>query len=136
MIHYIDHTADAGFEIDAPDLNSHFSQAGYAMLDMLYDRSAIIKKQSRKIEITAAATDILLHDFIAELLQISQHEYFLISTIDIIHIDDRSLHAKIEGEPINPKVHSFLTEIKAVTYHQLTAEPRGNKWFARIIFDI
>jgi SHS2 domain-containing protein len=29
-----------------------------------------------------------------------------------------------------------VREIKGVTLHGLTAEPRGNGWYARVIFDV
>ncbi|MCD6417309.1 archease [bacterium] len=136
MIRKIDHTADAGFEITAPTQKELFVEAAYAMLDILYDRTTVDEEKSRTIKISASEVDILLHDFLSEILQIAQYELFLVSRISLKEIDDRHIEAEIFGEKYNPEKHEFFSEIKAITYHQLTAEPRGKNWFGRVIVDI
>ncbi len=136
MITPIDHTADAGFEILSSTQKKLFLEAANAVISILYDSRTIDKQKIRKVSISATALDILFHDFLSEILQIAQYELFLIAEIDIENIDDRSIEAKIFGEPFDSKKHEFFTEIKAITYHRLAAEPRGGKWFGRFIVDL
>ena len=136
MIHPIDHTADAGFEIIADNTEKLFYEAGMAMIDMLYEPASANVRETREIRITAPALDILFHDFLTEILQITQYEFFLVRNMTIRDISDRYVAAELDGEPFDGKRHEFRAEIKAVTYHQLAAEPRGDKWFGRVIFDL
>lgn len=136
MIRTIDHTADAGFEVESDNLEALFSEAAYALLDILYDRNNISKKEARNVSVSAPAVDILLHDFLSEILQIAQYELFLIAEVVITEINDRRVDAEFLGETFQRDRHQFLTEVKAVTYHQLAAEPRGDRWFGRVILDL
>jgi len=136
MIRHIDHTADDGYEIIADSLEELFYEAGYELLDMLYDRKTISEKDTKEINLESPSLDILLHDFLAELLEIAQYQLFPIKRIEIIELSDQKLRAKLYGEPFDPKKHMFRLEIKAVTYHQLTVKKQGDKWFGRVIFDL
>jgi SHS2 domain-containing protein len=40
------------------------------------------------------------------------------------------------GEQFDPRRHVMLTELKAVTYHQLNVEGAEGGWKARIVFDV
>ena len=136
MIRHIDHTADDGYEIIADSLEELFYEAGYELLDMLYDRKTISEKDTKEINLESPSLDMLLHDFLAELLEIAQYELFPIKRIEILELSDQKLRAKVYGEPFDPKKHKFRLEIKAVTYHQLAVKKQGNKWFGRVIFDL
>ena len=136
MIRHIDHTADDGYEIVADSLEELFYEAGYELLDMLYDRKTISEKDTKEINLESPSLDMLLHDFLAELLEIAQYQLFPIKRIEIIELSDQKLRAKVYGEPFDPKKHKFRLEIKAVTYHQLIVKKQGDKWFGRVIFDL
>ena len=136
MIRHINHTADDGYEIIADSLEELFYEAGYELLDMLYDRKTISEKDTKEINLESPSLDMLLHDFLAELLEIAQYELFPIKRIEILELSDQKLRAKVYGEPFDPKKHKFRLEIKAVTYHQLAVKKQGNKWFGRVIFDL
>ena len=45
--------------------------------------------------------------------------------------------AELHGETVDQERHTLLTEVKAVTYHQLSveAQPDGG-WQARVLFDV
>ncbi len=43
---------------------------------------------------------------------------------------------KLTGEQFDRRRHLMLTELKAVTYHQLNVERADSVWKARIVFDI
>ena len=136
MIRHINHTADDGYEIIADSLEELFYEAGYELLDMLYDRKTISEKDTKEINLESPSLDMLLHDFLAELLEIAQYQLFPIKRIEILELSDQNLRAKVYGEPFDPKKHKFRLEIKAVTYHQLAVKKQGNKWFGRVIFDL
>ena len=61
---------------------------------------------------------------------------FIWSEADVDELAD-GIRANVRGEKFDPSRHRFLTELKAVTYHQLEVvkDERG-KWRARMIFDV
>ena len=136
MITEIEHTADAGFECIAESYEEMFRQMAMAMLGMAYAVDKVEPSEERELEIRAEAPDLLLHDFLSELLQVIYYGRFLVAEIEFEHIDFKTLKAKLRGEKFDPSRHEYRNEIKAVTYHMLVAEPRGDKWFGRVIFDL
>ena len=136
MIREIEHTADAGFECVAASYEDLFREMALAMLGMAYDLDLVEVRQSRVLEISAPAPDLLLHDFLSELLQVIYFDRFLVRDLQFEHLNKESLRVKLLGEPYDPNRHRYETEIKAVTYHMLAAEPREDGWFGRVIFDL
>jgi SHS2 domain-containing protein len=47
-----------------------------------------------------------------------------------------NLSATLSGEKFNKKKHIVLTDIKAVTYHDLKVEKREDQWVAEVLCDI
>ena len=70
----------------------------------------------------------LLHRFL--------QEGFIAVTITVQEIDATHIHARLTGEKLNYDRHDFETEIKAVTYHQLSVTNENGHWTARVIFDV
>ena len=46
------------------------------------------------------------------------------------------LEATVETVPFDPNVYEVLSEIKAVTYHQIEVAQKSGHWEARVIFDL
>ncbi len=136
MLRQLDHTADAGFELFCESPEEVFLEAAYAMLDILYDKDKVASEKTIKLEIKSTAYDLLLHDFLSELIQLTLYEHFAIREIRIDKIDEKAIETRLIGEPVDTQKHEFKSEIKAVTYHLLCFEPRGDKWFGRVIFDL
>jgi SHS2 domain-containing protein len=42
----------------------------------------------------------------------------------------------VKGERFDPSKHRINTEIKAVTYHQVTVKKTPDMWVGRVIFDV
>jgi len=136
MLRQLDHTADAGFEIFGESPEEIFLESAYAMLDILYDKDKVASEKIIKLEVKNTAYDLLLHDFLSELLQVTLYEYFIIREIRIDKLDEKVLETRLVGEPLDKQKHEFKSEIKAITYHMLCFEQRGEKWFGRVIFDL
>ena len=47
-----------------------------------------------------------------------------------------ALTAELAGEPYAPARHDVRTEVKAVTYHQLSVTRQAGGWVARVILDL
>ena len=132
----IDHTADIGIIAFGRDLPEAFSNAAYAMFDILTDADRINGKESFDIQVSARNQDELLINWLDELLFRYETEYILCGKFVINSLNDGNLDATVYYEKIDRSKHEIKTEIKNVTYHQLKIEKKQTGWSVQVIFDV
>lgn len=132
----IDHTADIGIDIFGSTLKELFSNAGYAMFDIITDLSSVDIKSTRTITVEGIDLEQLLVNWLSELLYLHEVENILFKEFSINYIEDNQLSATLHGELLNEKKHVIKTGIKAVTYHNLFIKKENDRWNARVIFDL
>jgi SHS2 domain-containing protein len=132
----IEHTGDAGIEVQAPSREQLFASAAVAMARLMVDEKGIVRRERRRVEASGSDDCERIHDSLAKALN-----HFLID--GFIWRDcsakehGESVALTLEGERFDSRRHTLLGEIKAVTYHQLAVtRDAENRWTARIIFDI
>ena len=132
----IEHTGDIGIEVDAPTRTQLFARAALAMARLMVDEEGIERRERRQVEARGADDAETMHDMLAAALNLFLIDGFIWCDASA---EERSegVVLTLEGERLDRKRHELLGEIKAVTYHQLSATrtPAG-AWRARIIFDI
>ena len=133
---FIDHTADIGIIAFGRDLPEAFSNAAYAMFDILTDADRINGKESFDIQVSARNQDELLINWLDELLFRYETEYILCGEFVINSLNDGNLDATVYYEKIDRSKHEIKTEIKNVTYHQLKIEKKQTGWSVQVIFDV
>ncbi len=126
--------ADIGFEVWSDDLNKLFEEAALAMYEIMVDVKRVKPKEEKVIHIKSEEIDMLLHDWLSELLYITDVEGMVFSRFEV-NINGSELEGKAFGEPIKPE-HNPKTEIKAVTYHKLNVNKENELWRATVILDI
>lgn len=131
-------TADAAFEVEAPDLNSLFSESAQAMFGIMTDLSVIQPKSQKVIKLSADSSDRLLFDWLSELIYLKDKDKFLFSrfVVEIKKSKEYELNAEVYGEPIDLEKHQPRADVKAITYHMFKVEQRGEGWYARVVVDI
>lgn len=131
-----DHTGDAGIEAGAPTRGDLFAEAATAMARIMVDPSGVRTLETRRVEARADSGADLMHDLLAAALNLFLIDGFIWR--DARAVEERQDYAALElaGEHFDPRRHLLLTEIKAVTYHELKVEQRGAQWTARVVFDI
>lgn len=133
----IDHTADAGMWVYGRDRTELFAHAAWALFDMISDAETIRPQQTVTIAIGGALDwEDLLVRWLSELLYRYDTERFLCCSASLSSLSPTRLTARVQGEPFDPARHPIDTDIKAVTYHQVTVEPCATGWRARVIFDV
>jgi SHS2 domain-containing protein len=142
MFDHFDHTADLGLRVRAATLEQLLAEAGRGLLAMIVaNPEAVHGVQSKTIELTADDPAYLLFDWLSELLFAFESEKLLLSEFQIALVNDQSdaplrLRAYCRGEPADPCRHVLDHEVKAITYHGLVCEHRGDEWLAEVIVDI
>jgi SHS2 domain-containing protein len=133
---FVDHTADAGIMVEAPDLARLFERAALGMFLLITEVRAAHAKETMRISIDAPDRMALLVRWLSDLNYRHLTEHRIFSKFEIIGLDERHLEAEVSGEIFDPARHTIFTELKAVTFHDLRLEHDGREWKAQIIFDL
>jgi SHS2 domain-containing protein len=131
-----DHTADLGVRVLGRTCEEVFTNAAYALFDLLTDLNYVRENLSYNLRVEAADREELLVRWLSELLFLCESEGYLFKKFSLSHLDRTSLQAVACGEAFDLSRHKFKMEIKAVTYHQVEIKKKDGRWEARVIFDI
>lgn len=131
-----DHTADLGVEIYGKTVNELFANAAFSVFDIITDLKHVTSTVERKIIVEGKGWEDLLVNYLREILYMFNGEGLLLKEYPILKIDPRHLEGNVSGERFNPLKHRVNTEIKAVTYHQVTVKETSDGWVGRVIFDV
>jgi SHS2 domain-containing protein len=140
--HYLEEigTADIAFEATGCDLAELFSEAADATMNVMIDNlDAIEPRETRHIELWNDQIDMLLFDFLQELIYFKDAERLLLRTRDV-RIEERDgkyfLKAQAAGEPLDATRHHQRADVKAVTLHGFSVQKEDDGWKARVLLDI
>ena len=127
----VEHTADWGLEVWAPDLAGLLEEAARGMFELI---GAVVSEEDRchrELEITADDGEQLLVSFLEELLFLTESENIAVDAF-LLKLVGESVLARLEGGTIV----SREKEIKAVTFHNLEIVETERGLETRIIFDV
>jgi len=131
----LEHTGDVGIEVSAPSRGELFRGAALALASLLVDTANVQALEPRTVALAAAGDADLMHDLLTELLDLFIVESFIWRDASIEETEG-GLRVTVRGERFEGARHAFLSEIKGITYHQLTVEKTSQGWWARVIFDV
>jgi SHS2 domain-containing protein len=133
---FVDHTADAGIVVEAPDLARLFERAAYGMFSVITDLVAARATETSRISVEASDRMALLVRWLSELNYRHVTEHRIFSKFEVLALSEHQLEAEVSGEIFDPARHTIFTEIKAVTFHDLQLKRDDRGWKAQIIFDL
>jgi SHS2 domain-containing protein len=137
-IRYIEHTADAGVEINADSREELFVLGARALYQLILDYDTVEASEERTVELAGPDLAELFHEWLAELLYLvdAQGKAFRKFAFAFGE-DEKELSATMMGEEIDFERHRPHGEIKNVTYADYALERRDDGSFvARVIFDL
>ncbi len=133
-------TADIAFEAIGRDLPELFRAAADAMTNVMIDNiEAIRPRDIREIQLSNDKLDMLLFEFLQELIFLKDAERLLlrIREAQIGQRDDiHFLQAIAEGEQLDADRHHQRADVKAVTLHGFSVEQVEDRWKTRVLLDI
>jgi SHS2 domain-containing protein len=132
----LEHTADAGFEVEAPSWPVLLERAALALAAMIVDVAGVAPREAITIAVEAATREDLLHDWLHAILVHVQTRGFVPCEIDVRVVRPGRLEAGLRGEPLDPRCHTVIGEIKAVTWHGLAVEECATGLRVRVILDV
>jgi SHS2 domain-containing protein len=142
--------ADIAFTVKGKDEEELFKNAAIALISSMADISKIDQKEEREIKLENEKFDLLLFDFLSEILLLKDSENLLFSEfkVSIMHKAKACppsrggsrrgirLKAKIRGEIADPKKHKITIDIKAITMHMFEVNKTKDGYEARVVVDI
>lgn len=141
MYEVFEHTADLGLRVRAASPQELFIDAARGLFSMVVANLDEVRPvEERTYRIEGDQYDLLLFDWLSELLYTFETQHLLLAQFDI-EIDEVAgggliLAAKCRGEIVDESRHRMEHEVKAVTYHALKVERRADEWLAEVIVDI
>jgi protein archease len=140
--HYLEDigTADIAFEATGRDLPELFTAAADATMNVMIENlDTIDARQTRHIELKNDEIDMLLFDFLQELIYFKDADRLLLRVREM-RIEEKegaySLKATTAGEPLDAGRHQQRADVKAVTLHDFRVEETEGGWRATAILDI
>lgn len=134
-----DHTADLGLEVRASSRKGLYETAAAALFDIMFEVTGAGDGGGRidlDVAVAAADEEELLVRWLAELLFLYDTRGIVLEEFRISAISDTRIEARVGGRPYDPSVHSLKTEVKAITYHDLSIRGSGESWHARLVIDV
>jgi SHS2 domain-containing protein len=132
-------TTDVAFEAWGQTIEEMFIAAAEATMNvMVADLEKIERRESREIEISSDAVDMLLFNLLQEIIFLKDAEQLLlrIESVEIGYDGLYFVKAIGRGEQIDPGKHELIVDVKAVTLHMFKVEQTPRGWDAFIILDI
>ncbi len=133
-------TADIAFEATGKTLEELFTQAALAATNvMVRDLNKIEEEERREIKIEDDEIDILLFNFLQEIIFYKDAEQLIFSRYDV-KIGHEGPHFKLKaefyGERLDMNKHDLIVDVKAVTLHKFEVKKTDAGWEAVVILDI
>ncbi len=135
---YLNHVADAEFIAYGATIDEAFENSALAMVGLMIDTATIKPTVEKEIELSNDALDLLISDWLAELLFILEVDRLIFGkfTVHVEHKDSvYDLKATAYGESLDAHPDVYM-HIKAVTFHDLRFEKRNNIYEAQVLLDI
>jgi len=132
----LDHTADIGVRVQAPDLETLFTKAAYAMFDIMavkHHRSDG-RPVETFVELKSDNSNELLLDWLNELISLGDARCLIFTDFAISELSANFLKAEVKG--LSKEYFDIERDIKAVTAHHLNIQQTKKGLEVEIIFDV
>jgi SHS2 domain-containing protein len=132
--------ADAAFEAWGETVEEMLIAASDATVNIMVDDLNSIKIHvNRQFQVEDTRLDMLLFQMLQELIFFKDAERLLLR-VRKLHVvqkpDSWAAAVEAAGEPIDPKRHDLITDIKAVTLHRLNVGQNSSGWIATVVVDV
>lgn len=136
---FFDHTGDVGVSLTGRTLDELFGSAAQAFADTITPLDGIEPRRPEELDVAAPELDLLLVDFLSELLYRFDTRRTLVRDAQV-EVRERdggwALRGTLIGERHDEARHPIRVLIKAVTYHGLEIRRQGSEWHSRVVFDV
>jgi SHS2 domain-containing protein len=133
---YLDHAADLGIRVHAPDLPELFVTAARALMTWIGPAPEGVSEQEMKVRLEEGDAEGLLVRWLQEVLYLFHQRHAYVAGVKSIDLAGRMLEATLLCRPWDESSYENFCEVKAITYHKLQVERLDSGWRATVILDI
>ncbi|MDR2856084.1 MAG: archease [Methanomicrobiales archaeon] len=148
----LDHTADILLEVTGASIHELFCEAARALMDILYpprvpsssvQRSHIVSlpievyidTENEELHGSYALYELLLQAFLSEILFLTETEYLVFSSFDIM-VKKSHVSGMGHGVLFDEMVHGGGIGVKGISYSDLAIRKKNDEYILTIIYDI
>ena len=147
--------ADVAFEVTADSVSELFTAAAQAVIETMVDPRTLRASWTRTVRHDDPELGALLFEWLSDIVYWKDADGVIPRdvSVEVRHAEAPhtsrmeggpadapiltwQLRGSVRGEAIDPSRQDLRSDIKAVTKHLYTVEPRGTRWFARVVLDI
>jgi SHS2 domain-containing protein len=129
----IDHTADWALRVWGEDRRALFENAARGMISLIGGQADPVQTLLvRQFTLTAPDWEMLLIDWLTELLFLTEDEGIILTQITVHRVEDLSIEAEVQGA----SGAGMEKHIKAATYHNLSILSTDQGYETVIVFDV
>jgi protein archease len=130
--------ADCALEVDGADLDDLFETVAVALAELMVDPATLPLTVERSISLQADTLDLLLYDWISELIFLKDRDSAVFPRCQARTTDARpcALTAQVKGGVIDRERTALGLDPKAVTFHRFALDRGDGGWRARFVIDI
>lgn len=133
---HLEHGADIGVRGYGDSPAEAFTQAALSLSAVVTDLDKIKSAESIEIECEAPEFDLLLVDWLNEIVYQMATRNMLFGRFDV-RIEHHRLQARLYGEKADPGRHQPAVEIKGATFTELKVyQNDAGEWIAQCIIDV
>ncbi len=133
---YFEVAADVGVRAWGTTLEACFRQCALAVFNLIVPLDAVVPVERREVGAQGESPEILLVNWVNELLYLHDVEGFAVRDVEPGRIDGGRVHAVLVGEPVDPARHPRGIQVKAATFHDLELVQEPRRVSARLVLDI
>ena len=120
---FVEHTADVGVEAYGESLEETFINAALGLFEIMTDTSKVEEKEVREIKAKGEDLKSLLYDFLEQFLILHDSENLIFTKV-VVKITNNELIGKVWGDVFDSTKHEDRTQVKAITYHDMSIEDK------------
>lgn len=137
----IDHAADLGLDLAGSDPGAILEAAQRGLVQVLFGETPPLRPtEEREVRLVEEGYPELLKAWCERLYRMIEEDGFVPLETTVEEHDPARFRARVRGATASGDALAAASELKAVTWHQLTFEPTDGDakkpWRGRVIFDV
>jgi len=136
---FFDQIGDISVSLSGATLPQLFAAAAAAFTDAITEIAGVEPRRPEEVVLDAPEIDLLLVDFLSELLYRFDTRSWLTSYADL-ELEEKdggwNLQGTLRGERLDAARHKVKAQVKAVTYNGLHVREAEGQWTAKVGFAV
>ncbi|MBI2144784.1 archease [Candidatus Woesearchaeota archaeon] len=136
---YLPHTADVKFKAYGKTLEEAFSNAAFALSNVMVETSKVEAVVKKDIEAEGEDLPSLLQQFLEQFIILLDTDNFFLSKIRKIKISNRKGKYSLSAVVMGDEARNYETigpQVKACTYNSMFVKQEGPQWTVQVVIDI